>query len=155
MTDFWEWAVAAYGRPGVADICLSLQDDHGQCVPLLLWAAWRAQTGHGVDSDAAQAASVLSRQWSNEVITPLRTVRRRLKTPLDPDDEAVRLPLREKIKAVELDAEKALMSQLSIVSEKPYLKQGIAEALGVVVQAWPEPVPARRLAGLAEALTKA
>src|SRR5690606_19138568 len=31
----WEWAVAAYARPGVSDVCLQLQDGDGQNVPLL------------------------------------------------------------------------------------------------------------------------
>jgi uncharacterized protein (TIGR02444 family) len=39
---FWEWALDAYARPGVAEACLELQDVHGQNVPLLLWAAWAA-----------------------------------------------------------------------------------------------------------------
>ena len=38
----WDWAVAAYGRPGVAPACLDLQDRFEQNVPLLLAAAWSA-----------------------------------------------------------------------------------------------------------------
>lgn len=156
VTDFWDWAVSAYGRDGVARACLALQDDHGQCVPLLLWAAWRNTLGQGIgDGEAAKAAGV-ARIWSDDVVTPLRQVRRRLKTVLDEGDNGVRLPLREKIKRVELEAERALMRRLSDMdAEKPYIKQGIDQALEVVARAWAPDVPKDGLACLAEALTKA
>ena len=38
----WDWAVAAYAAPDVAEACLLLQDRHEQNVPLLLWSAWVA-----------------------------------------------------------------------------------------------------------------
>jgi uncharacterized protein (TIGR02444 family) len=156
MTDFWDWAVEAYARDGVADACLALQDDHGQCVPLLLWAAWRVQLGQGVgESEAAKAAGI-ARVWSDEVVAPLRQVRRRLKTVLDNGDEAARLLLREKIKTLELDAERALMARLEALPPvKSYAKQGIGESVLKVARAWSSDLPKDGLAGLAEALTKA
>lgn len=156
MTDFWDWAVKAYARDGVADACLALQDDHGQCVPLLLWAAWRARVGQGIGESEASKAAGIARLWSEDVVAPLRQVRRRLKTPLESGDEAIRLPLREKIKALELDAERALMARLeALVPEKSYAKQAIGESLLRVARAWSSEVPKDGLAGLAEALTKA
>ncbi len=101
---FWDWAVAAYAAPGVAETCLSLQDDHCQNVPLLLWAAWR-----GTDDAAKVAESVaMARLWEAEAIAPLRKVRRRLKAYM-PGDEAARLAARDKVKASELALERALM----------------------------------------------
>ncbi len=156
VTGFWDWAVSAYGRDGVAGACLTLQDDHGQCVPLLLWAAWRNTLGQGIGDDEAVKAADTARIWADDVVTPLRQVRRRLKTALDEGDNDVRLPLREKIKRVELEAERALMRRLSdMAAEKPYIKQGIEEALQVVARAWAPDVPKDGLACLAEALTKA
>jgi uncharacterized protein (TIGR02444 family) len=154
--EFWDWAVAAYARDGVAGACLALQDDHGQCVPLLLWAAWRSHLEQGVgDGEAAKAADV-ARIWADAVVAPLRQVRRRLKTELDDGDAAVRLPLREKIKRAELEAERALMRRLSGLSPgKIDTKQGVGEALHVVARAWAPDVPKDGLASLAEALTKA
>jgi uncharacterized protein (TIGR02444 family) len=160
MTDFWDWAVAAYAGEGVAEACLRLQDDHGQCVPLLLWAAWRVHEGQGVGETDAVKAALIARTWSNDVVTPLRQVRRRLKTLLDEGDEAIRLPLREKIKALELDAERALMARLSdMASENSYLKQDIDVGLLRVAGAWSAMDTTDGLkdglARLAEALTKA
>ncbi len=155
-TDFWDWAVDIYGREGVAEACLALQDAYGHCVPLLLWAAWRAHEGRGIDEAEAAKAARIARVWAGEVVAPLRQVRRRLKSALEEGDEAVRLPLREKIKGLELEAERALMRRLSDMNyEKTDAKQRIGEALVAVARAWTEDAPKEGLTRLAEALTKA
>lgn len=155
-TDFWDWAVGIYGREGVAEACLALQDTCDQCVPLLLWAAWRAHEGRGIDEAEAAKAATIARVWADEVVAPLRQVRRRLKSPLEEGDESVRLPLREKIKGLELEAERALMRRLNDMDcEKTDVKQGIGEALVAVARAWREDAPKQGLNRLAEALTKA
>ena len=160
MTDFWSWAVKAYARPEVAEACLDLQDSHGQCVPLLLWAAWMALQGETVESVLAEQAVAMARPWADEVIAPLRELRRRLKTGVAPEDDSVRLPLREKIKAAELQAEKGLMTQLETLSlhAKPCSGQGIAQtchaALVAVSHAWRGSPPVEPLSKLAQALTK-
>lgn len=155
--DFWNWAVRAYGGEGVAEACLSLQDDDGQNVPLLLWAAWRRGV---VDAALAHRAADVTRIWSAEAIEPLRILRRRLKTALIEGDEAQRLPLREKIKAIELDAERALMDQL-VALENPVkfetnqnVNAQILAGLRTVAAAWGDSVPLAGLERLTEALIK-
>lgn len=155
--DFWNWAVKAYGGEGVAEACLSLQDDDGQNVPLLLWAAW-----HGAPLDQALAlkAADVARIWSGEVIVPLRILRRRLKTALTEGDEAQRLPLRKKIKGLELAAERALMAQLVSLKnpvkseENQNVKAEVLTSLRTVSAAWGDIVPDAGLERLTEALIK-
>ena len=53
----WDWAIAAYGAPGVAEACLALQDSNEQNVPLLLWSAWVARTGRKPDVETIEAAT--------------------------------------------------------------------------------------------------
>ncbi len=137
MSEFWGWAVAVYAQPGVAEACLDLQDSHGQNVPLLLWAIWR-----GGDVPAAVA---LARSWEDEVVGPLRGVRRRLKGRAGAD------ALREKVKAVELDAEQTLISALETLAgpvPDPH-------ALTAVVQAWGGAVSSEALIRLAALITAA
>jgi uncharacterized protein (TIGR02444 family) len=156
---FWDWAVKAYGGDGVAEACLSLQDKDGQNVPLLLWAAWRATQGVALSESQAREAAVLARNWSDELIVPLRLLRRRLKTELSTDDEALRLPLREKIKAFELEAERALMAKLealegakeSLINHQ--VKAVCAVNLQAVSHAWSGDVPESGLLRLTEALS--
>ncbi len=102
MSEFWDWAVAVYAKPGVAEACLDLQDAYGQNVPLLLWAVWRG-------GDVASAVT-LARFWEGEVVAPLRGVRRCLKGRAGAD------ALRERVKAVELEAERSLMLALEAVA---------------------------------------
>jgi len=137
MSEFWDWAVAAYDRPGVAEACLDLQDRYDQNVPLLLWAIWR-----GGDLPAAVA---LARQWEAEVTGPLRGVRRRLKGR--PGAEA----LREQVKAVELEAERTLMRQLEILAA-PVVDDA---ALRAVADAYGAPPPAAALERLRALITAA
>lgn len=147
-SDLWDWAVRAYAGEGVAEACLSLQDDHGQCVPLLLWAAWRG------DASQAEAAARIARDWQ-AVILPLRDARRRLKTEVSAGDEADRLALRAQVKAAELQAEKVLLTRLAALSDrKSMLNQDVAAPLRAAVAAWGGPVPEEALARLVEALTK-
>ncbi len=136
MSEFWDWAVAAYARPGVAEACLDLQDSYGQNVPLLLWAVWRG----GDVGDAVDLATL----WESEVIGHLRHARRNLKR--FGGYEA----LRERIKADELDAERTLMTALEGVMPAP---EAPAEArLRAVVARWGGDVPQAALTRLLAAL---
>ncbi len=147
MTDFWDWAVAVYERPGVAEVCLRLQDAHGQCVPLLLWAAWSGETQPPVAAEACTQA----RSWLT-IIEPLRTLRRRLKAPVSRDDDAVRLPLRERVKATELMAEQALMTGLEALTPGRVAGRPVLPGLLTVSAAWGGRVPVEVLARLADLL---
>lgn len=153
MSDFWDWAVAAYGAPGVAEECLHLQDVHEQNVPLLLWAAWQAETGRAPDDEAMEAAADTARVWSDHAVVPLRTLRRALKTRRpdmgDDDREAVRA----RVKAVELEAERRLMLALAVLSPAPGGKApATADLLVRAAREWGDQVPRPALGHLAEAL---
>lgn len=106
MTALWDWAVGAYARPGVQPALLELQDESRLSVPLLLWALWSQDHGRSPD---LHAGAKLARSWETEAVGPLRRLRRALKAlGEDADREAVR----DQVKAVELDAERRLLSVL-------------------------------------------
>jgi uncharacterized protein (TIGR02444 family) len=110
---FWDWALEVYARQPVADACLHLQDAHGQNVPYLLWAAWMAGEGRSANF---KGAAKMMRTWDAEVGAPLRGVRRALKPPRPPVDEAAKEALRDAVKAVELKGERVLMESLEALS---------------------------------------
>ena len=112
----WDWAVAAYAAPGVDAACLQLQDSNDQNVPLLLWAAWIAQTGRRPDADTIEAACDTARAWSEVAVVPLRTVRRKMKGPIPDIDDTAREALRQGVKALELQAERHLLVALEGLS---------------------------------------
>lgn len=150
---FWDWALKAYAAPGVQEACLQLQDDTGQNVPLLLWAAWTAATGRPLDEDAIEGACDCARAWDEAAVTPLRTLRRSLKATNPDIDNAAREALRDQVKAVELAAERHLMSGLEALAPPssgaltPYI-----EALVAVARVWTRVVPRPALTTLAERL---
>lgn len=141
------WAEAAYAAPEVARLCLSLQDEYGQSVCLLLWAAWAGQNGLGIDIPAAAA---LARTWEVGVVGPLRAARRTLKTAPGLA-EADRDVLRARVAADELDAERALLAALAVLTPGDAAFGGPLEAMTAASQAWDTPAPSRALASLAAA----
>ena len=148
MTELWDWALAAY-RGDVPAICLDLQDAHAQNVPFLLWAAWCAREGRVIDQATLDEAVVVARSWG-EVVTPLRLARRRLKTM---DAEA----LRDKVKAVELQAERALLDALPrpSLATPALVVMTHTQALMAAADAWSPGCPSEKLARLTQALSEA
>lgn len=148
--ELWSWAVAAYARPGVAEACLALQDDHGQDVPLLLWAAWRGPA----DAETVEAACDTARSWRDAAIAPLRLVRRTLKKPVPDMEDAARLALREQVKAVELAAERGLLEALEALSGPAQVPAPAPlPALVAAARAWGPVTPRAALATLAARLS--
>ena len=148
----WDWARRVYAAPGVQDLCLELQDAHGQSVCLMLWAAWAASVGRRPDPAALARAAAQARTWQGEVIDPLRGVRRRLKTgpgPAGADREA----LRGKVGAAELAAEQALLAALE--AQTPFAEASspadLADAMTDACAAWGSPAPRAMLEALAAA----
>jgi uncharacterized protein (TIGR02444 family) len=148
----WDWVLEAYARPGVAAACLALQDAHGQNVPLLLAAAWAGAQARSLDLDRAIA---LTRAWEADVVAPLRSARRGLKTSRSPIAESSRETLRTTVKAVELEAERLLLAALESLSWPGEAREGEA-ALAAAARAWTgpnfSPPPANEIAALGAAL---
>jgi len=149
----WDWALQVYARQPVADACLHLQDAHGQNVPYLLWAAWMA--GEGRSADLKTAARMM-RTWDAEVGAPLRGVRRALKPPRPPVDEAAKEVLRDAVKAVELKGERVLMESLEALSSPlggaPSAPSDVLEGLVAAAEASGDPPRRAALERLADAL---
>jgi len=146
----WQWALEVYARPSVAEACLSLQDQHGQNVPYLLWAAWRASEGRDAD---AEIAAELVRRWDAEVGSPLRAVRRAIKPAWPAIDDDAREDFRSAVKAVELRGEKLLMESLEALSGEPSARRDVFEALLEATQAVGAPPREAALRALSDTLS--
>lgn len=141
----WDWAGAAYGRPGVAEACLELQDAHGQNVSLLLWAAW-ARAG---DAALVTLAARTAREWDRIALTSLRRARRALKAPAPPVPDAAREGLREMVEAAELQGERVLLETLEALTGAAGDRAELLAALRAASGAWGRAAPAPSLARLA------
>lgn len=114
---FWAFSLAVYGRAGVAEACLRLQDRHGVDVNLLLFACWVGASGAGRPGDDVWRKLISeTHAWRAGIVEPLRGVRRRLKAAswpgIGPDAAAA---FREEVKRLELEAERAQQSAISVL----------------------------------------
>ncbi len=149
----WEWSTRAWATPGVEVACLDLQDAQGQNIPLLLWAAWAASTGRAPSDDDIEAACDTARVWQETVVAPLRGVRRALKTRIPDLDDDDREAVRGQVTAVELDAERRLLTALERHAPPPSGPTGaVLPALIAVSRQWSGVTPRTALTLLAERL---
>ena len=107
---FWDFSLARYARPGVAEACIGLQDRLGVDVNLLLFCGWAGHRGHRLSAAEIERLLSTSAPWQDEIVRPLRTVRRRLKR--DETASAAIAALRDKLKALELEAERIAQDRL-------------------------------------------
>ena len=100
----WSFVKRLYAQPGLAQMCLELQDRHGVDVTLLFHLLLLARRSRSVSpADAAQIEAA-AQPWRAAVIDPLRRVRRELKTMPANYPEAP--ALRQTIAASEIEAER-------------------------------------------------
>lgn len=119
---FWDFSLSIYGRPGVADACLFLQDRYGLDVNLILFCVWVGSTGRGpLEEHQIDACVSRTSDWRECVIEPLRQIRRACR------DEPLGVPefllqvFRPSMHDVELDAEH--VEQLVLAELAPSMPQ--------------------------------
>ncbi len=111
-TDSWAFALAIYARTGVAEACLTLQNEAGTDVMMLLMVAFAAVRHRTLlTPDEIRALDESCRPWREQIVWPLRAIRSGLKTGPLPAPGSATEPFRAKIKTVELAAER-LQNQL-------------------------------------------
>ena len=112
---FWRFSLRFYARPGISAACLVLQDEAGADVNLLLFLLFLADSGIAIASEDVRRFDGAVKAWREAVVEPLRALRRRLKSgiePVPPGDSEI---FRNQIKRAELEAER--------------IEQGILETL--------------------------
>jgi len=105
-TPFWRFSLKLYRQDGVSDACIALQDGCGVDVNLLLFLFWLAGDGRQLSADEVKKRDDQVRNWRELTIIPIRDARRKLKgvaTLVEPEKQEA---FRNKVKAVELEAER-------------------------------------------------
>jgi uncharacterized protein (TIGR02444 family) len=103
---FWRFSLGFYRRPGVAEACIALQDGSGVDVNILLFLLWLAAAKRSVPLAEVQALCAKAGPWRDDVVVPLRTLRRKLKDGSSLVERGTAELFRTKIKGVELEAER-------------------------------------------------
>jgi len=116
VESFWDFSVRTYRTHGVADACLSLQNDYGADVNMLLYCCWIGAVAGRFDDELFARASDFATQWAEHVVIPLRSARTWMKHTgchTEPLPTAVCMELRENVKSVEFAAEKLQQEALA------------------------------------------
>ena len=103
---FWQFSLAFYARPQVADACLELQDGAGVDVNVMFYLLFLATQNREVGRDDVARIEALVAAWREQVVLPLRNVRRGLKPGIPPCDRTDTEHFRSAVKRIELDAER-------------------------------------------------
>lgn len=118
---FWDFSVRTYRTPDVPEACLSLQNDYGADVNMVLYCCWIGGHTGQFDDELFAKASAFSSNWAEHVVVPLRSARTWMKhTGCSAESVPTEscMELREDIKRVEFGAEKLQQDVLaSLVSE--------------------------------------
>jgi len=99
--DFWSWALARWQGVAATEL-LELQDAHGVVILEVMFVAWLAQRQIMVNPAGLALMRDWTQAWINEVILPLRAVRRVWRT------SGREGSLRQRLQGLELEAERAL-----------------------------------------------
>jgi uncharacterized protein (TIGR02444 family) len=103
----WQGIVRAYARPGIAPLCLRLQDQGDTDVTLLLCLCHAARALNAPLSVAeVEALRSRTEPWRDRAVRPLRHLRIALRAPVDAVSEDRREAFRDRLKSLELAAEK-------------------------------------------------
>ena len=136
-TGLWDFSLAVYARPRVANTCLMLQDRFGADANLILYGCWLGVTGRGAltAEDLAQLSEAAT-VWHKEVVVPLRRVRQWLKSPPRRVARALAEALRAQVKAAELAAERIEQTVLGealnrspVAHERERRRRDVAQSL--------------------------
>lgn len=114
---FWRFSLHVYRAAGVQEACLTLQDDCGADVNLLLLCGWLGKDGRSIDKRSLRQAMTRVEKWQSDVITPVRKARRAIKRNPPADAEAAQA-LRKQILALELELEYVEQSTLADLAAK-------------------------------------
>ncbi len=118
--ELWDFAIKLYNEKHVSDACLALQDRLGIDVNLLLFCNWVAASGReGLSRQEVEEAINASAQWQSNVVLPLRSLRRYLKSPKDQIDARLAGDLRRVVADSELYSERLELQMLGKLTHRP------------------------------------
>ena len=109
---FWDFSLAFYARPGVAEACLELQERCGADVNVLLYLLYLARNGRLLAAADIERIDALAAPWRQTVVIPLRGVRQALKASVGAFHPDATAALRTEVKRIELAAERVLQETL-------------------------------------------
>jgi uncharacterized protein (TIGR02444 family) len=144
---FWRFSLQFYRLPKVADACIALQEDAGVDVNLLLFLLWHARQRRRLSKADVAALEAKIAPWRDVSVVPLRSVRRALKSPPALLEPSAAEAFRNRIKAVELEAERLQQEAMYALAPLGMQAGGPDEAARANIDAYQEVLAVRFPAG--------
>jgi uncharacterized protein (TIGR02444 family) len=131
--ELWRFAYAFYGGKGVSPACLALQEALGIDVNFVLFGAYAlVERDFLLNANDLGTIDNLVRDWRSDIVHNLRRLRTRLRTGPVPAPSPATEPLRNRIKAAEIDAEQIELAVLADwLDRQPPRPAGSADAKSI------------------------
>ena len=100
-SEFWPWALGRWQGPA-AERLLKLQDEHDVVILELMFVAWLGVQRRTINQENLDQLRGGAQAWIDQVVLPLRRVRRTWKA------QGKQASMRTRLQALELEAEKGL-----------------------------------------------
>jgi uncharacterized protein (TIGR02444 family) len=113
----WAFSLRVYADPRVRQACLSLQDQCGADVNLLLLILWLASEGNTLTAEGLSTLGAVSVAWQCPILEPLRRLRRGLRQELQHQNDPDRREILRQVIDLELDAERREQRALAFALE--------------------------------------
>ena len=105
-TPLWLFSLKFYSYQRFRESLLAFQDFSGANVNIVLYLLWLASHRRFISLDEVGKIISSTKSWNEEIVKPLRQMRQNLKKNKDGFFSEDILSLREKVKTLELEAEK-------------------------------------------------
>ena len=109
---FWDYSLAHYAQPAVAQCCLDYQDQNNANINLLLFCCWLGSCGIQLESEELEQARLQISPWDCQVVQPLREVRRFIATSSLLKNASFSSELIDSLLQVELMTEQVVQNDL-------------------------------------------
>jgi uncharacterized protein (TIGR02444 family) len=110
-----DFAFSYYSEADIANACIHLQDKYSVNICLLIAMRWLDKQERWISDEQIKDIADYIKPWVDEVIIPTRSLRRRLKLPIEPfTRNAVQEQMYLSIKQLELTAEKELLGEIEL-----------------------------------------
>ena len=109
----WPYVLRLYGVAEFGPAGIALQDSVGADVDILLYLCFLADGARPAARDDVARMDASVKAWRENVVKPVRALRRQLKDGIAPVPLSVSDPIRNIVKNVELDAERIQLETLA------------------------------------------
>jgi uncharacterized protein (TIGR02444 family) len=127
---FWQFSLQLYAASGVAQECLTLHDESGVNVNMLLYCAWRGAEADALSASRIEHLDKVVEAWRADVVAPLRAARRSLQGMALIDAAALE-ELKPKILDAEIRAEQIEQALLFEQTDSNVQRTGLDSAIDV------------------------